>query len=458
MNTAATTESILAFPWEVFEYLSWLRQRPSRREEAQSYLFDEPKVRFAAAESDVLVVDPELKVELGDGRLRLQSPRAARVIELEGPTAADRGHVLELLQLMSGARTLAEVRLLCGARGPLLDTVLEQTFGNFVFAPLALLAAERAVSGLEITRFPASPYEIVRPYWQNMGAVRARVGRLESQLDSDEDFLRELRLLHVIALMGENLQNYYQPQSPISAGRAAPGRLMHTASVVVEGAEVCVFVSGPRVRAALVGGAAYHAALYDSLGDPAALTPRRFVDATGVDWGRIVRAQAAGDPAPEDWFCPPRPIRAAHVTALRQALGSALHAAAGGQRAACLSALADFHQCFVRLHPFHCGNQSLAMNVVNRVLGQLLGAGMPHLMLDHLALRLSKEAYAIAFRRSTEVYIDTSTPLGLRYLRLASTRARTFELTRQLAATGKPTLERAIALDPAAARLLLLVD
>jgi hypothetical protein len=124
-----------------------------------------------------------------------------------------------------------------------------------------------------------------------------------------------------------------------------------------------------------------------------------------------------------------------------------------------LRPLAAFHQQFVRLHPFHCGNQSLAMNLVNRVVSHALGAGMPHLFLDHLALRLSPDAYAQVFRRAAAAYVDPQPNLAVRYLRLASNRTRTFALLRQF--EGVSTLEQASALtraDAPSARLLLLAD
>jgi hypothetical protein len=72
-------QGIMDFPWEVLEYLSWLRQQPSSRDLARSYLFDEPKVRFCVAEHDVIVADPALRVVTQGNELRLVSPRAAAV-------------------------------------------------------------------------------------------------------------------------------------------------------------------------------------------------------------------------------------------------------------------------------------------------------------------------------------------------------------------------------------------
>lgn len=454
---SADPASVVDFPWEVLEYLSWLRQRANAGEEPGSYLFDQPEVRFEARDEDVLVLDAGARIEERQGRLRLVSPRVSAGIELDGFEAHERAACSAWLGWIDGTRCLAEIRL--RASSERFGALLRQAFGKMIFAPLALLDLERAVSGIEITRFPGSPYEIGRNYWQNMAAVRARLDQLEARLDADASFLRELRELHVIALMGVDLQTYYQPQSPISSGRAAPGRLMHTPSVLAESDQTCVFVRGPRVRAAHLGGSAYHAALYRSVNDGEAAAPRRFSDESGLDWGRVVHARAANDPEARDWFCPPRPIRWEHVAKLRVELARASDAARSGDRDTCSAALARFHQAFVRLHPFHCGNQSIAMNIIGGVLARLLGAGMPHLMLDHLALRLSPVAYARVFGRALATYVDAPTPISARYRSLAAKRASSFAFTEKLAAAGsEEEIRSAIAESPEAARLLLLMD
>jgi hypothetical protein len=70
-----------------------------------------------------------------------------------------------------------------------------------------------------------------------------------------------------------------------------------------------------------------------------------------------------------------------------------------------VACLACFHQRFIRLHPFRCANQCLAMNLVNLVLNLSYGAGMPHQVLDHFALRLSEAAYERLFATAVEHYL-----------------------------------------------------
>jgi hypothetical protein len=457
---SADLDRIVDFPWEVLEYLTWLRQRAASRDGMGSYLFDEPKVRFSPKEGDLLVAERDIRVRPAAGGLELSAPRAASPLLLDVSSDADRERVEGLLRRFDGQLPLAAVRTgLDAEQARVLDALLGAAFGKLIFAPVALLTAERAISGIEVTRFPGSPYEVERPYWVNMGAVRAASVGLWATLDDDDRFARALRTLHVILLMGEDLQSYYQPASPISSGRAAPGRFMLTAPELIDTAPGTVFVAGPRVSAALVGGPFYHELCCQTLGEAVAPLPQLFRDADGLDWGALRQARAAADASAAAWFCPPRPLRAAHLSALRGSLAAADAAARSADPKSCLRPLAAFHQLFVRLHPFHCGNQSLAMNLVNGVLSRALGAGMPHLFLDHLAIRLSREAYARVFRRAADAYVDPQPNVAARYLRLASNRTRTFALLRQLEAAA--SLDHASALarsDAACARLLLLSD
>lgn len=439
---ARDVEGVVDFPWEVLEYLAWLRQQPSSRESSRGYLFDEPEVRFAVAEADVLVSDAGARFSVSGGALKLSSPRAPDGVLLAGVSESQRGAALGVLGMLDGTLPLAAVRARLSAEAaPLLEPLLKAAFGKLVFAPLAVLDAERSIPGLEITRFPGSPYEVARPFWKNMAAVRSRSGPIFDALHDDERFLCELRKLHVIALMGDDLTTYYQPASPISSGRAAPGRLMLTRAELLETPGETLFLSGPRVHAALLGGARYHQMLYQTLGEPEAGSARDFRDDAGVHWGRLWQARAATDAAAAPWFCPPRPIVPDHVRALRESLAAALRAAGAADRSGCIRALALFHRYFVRLHPFHCGNQCLVMNLVNGVASRALGAGLPHLMLDHLALRLSPAAYVRVFQRAIDAYATAKPDIIARTLRLVSHRARTFSLVRQL--DMAPSLEAA---------------
>lgn len=453
------TSGIAELPWEVLDYVSWARQQPASAEARGGYLFDEPALRFGVDDSDVLVLAPELRVDVAEP-VRLASARLPNHgVALEGVSAGQAGAISALLGQIDGVRALGELRWRAGESRPLLEALLRSAFGKLVFAPFAIAAAEARVPGADITRFPGSPYEIHRAYWTNMGAVRARVGELAGPLSSDDSFRGWLRELHGLALMGEDLQTYYLPASPIGAARAAPGRWMLSGTTLVDTPLGTWIARGPRVSAAQPGGTGYHEALYATVSEPEAASPRSFTDAAGTSWGRLVSGRADADAGVRDWFCPPRPMSGAHFGALRGALAQALVALGRNDRSACVLSLAAFHQAFIRLHPFHCGNQSLAMNIVNAVLGKLLGSGIPHLVLDHLALRLSPAAYGRVFERAVAGHVRPHASIAARYAWLASSRTRTFELAAHLS-NARSEEERAAVLrsDESTARLLLLVD
>ncbi len=110
---------------------------------------------------------------------------------------------------------------------------------------------------------------------------------------------------------------------------------------------------------------------------------------------------------------------------------------AAGDRSGTLSALARFHQRFVRLHPFKAANQSLCMNVVGYVLGLSHGAGMPHTILDHFALRLSEPAYERVFATAAEVGIVTGSAAE-RWRLLAERKRRAFDFIAKIERGADP--------------------
>src|SRR5690606_33238020 len=272
-----------------------------------------------------------------------------------------------------------------------------------------IAALEAEISGAELVRFPGAPYEIVRAYWHNMAGVR-RAARAWRD-DFERDPLRTLRRLHVLALLGPELVTFYRPASRITEGGVRPGALYTTPARRLESASGTLLLGGPRVGVGLVGGERYQRLLALRAGDPASLEPREIVDADGLSWGRVVHGRAIDDAESGAWFCPPRPMRPEHFDKLFSAYGAARRAAETGDAARAVQELALFHHRFVRLHPFRCANQSLSMNLVNGMLGRSHGAGIPHLILDQLALRLDAEAYARVFALAVEEHLVTGEPL-----------------------------------------------
>jgi hypothetical protein len=428
----------------------WLRARPDT---AGEYLKSETRVRFEARDGDVLVTLPGAAVRPTATGSELVGGALPRPLPLPGVAEQPARRFFALLD--------GEVTLERACRAAPLDaseraSVLGASFGVALFAPHAVTALERQVSGSDIVRFPGAPYELERPYWENMAAVRRAEVRLEAALADPEAALRELSALHVLALMGESRRNFYRPASRVAKHGVSPGALWQTPSRTEETPDGTRFLEGPRVHVPLLGGKGYGALLAELSGDPEATLERRELSEGGLDWGRVLTGMAVGDREPATWFTPPRPITREHVARLFSALASAVTAAAARQRADALASLADFHQCFVRLHPFRACNQALAMNLVNAVLARVTGAGMPHLVLDHLALRWSSTAYRRLFTLAADAWCVPGAPAE-RLARLLALKRDYFALVTQLTSAKDAAAARVAAeTAPEAARLALL--
>lgn len=428
----------------------WLRSRPDTGGE---YLKSETRVRFEARDDDVLVALPGVAVRATATGSELYGGALPRAVPLDGaPEPAAR----RFFALLDGEVTLGQACRAAPLDASARAAVLAATFGVALFAPHSVTALEREISGVDIVRFPGAPYEIERPYWENMAAVRRRSARLEDALGDPDAALGELSALHVVALLGDSGRNFYGPGSRVTNQGVEPGVLWQTPSRTLETVEGTRFVEGPRVHVPLLGGKGYGALLAELSGDPEATLDRRELSEDGLAWGRILTGTAEGDREPATWFTPPRPITPAHVASLFSALSDAVSAARAGERSATLGALADFHQRFVRLHPFRACNQALAMNLVNGVLARVTGAGMPHLVLDHLALRWAPLAYRRLFALAADAWCVSGAPAE-RLTRLLAAKRDYFALVAKLTSAEDAAAARIAAeTAPEAARLALL--
>jgi hypothetical protein len=439
-------------PPELAELERWLAAERGRRDAAErDYLFGEERLRFEPRREDVVVALAGLEVSERAGGALVRSAEAGLEASLDG---VGRAEVERILGALDGTRTLLEARWEAGVSREALARTLRATFGRVLFAPHAVAALEAAVPGVECVRHPCPPYAIDRSYWQNAGDVRAWIGeRLEDALTTARTLLEAVRELHVVLLMGASLESFYKPASPASDSRLWPGALELASPRLVErpGA-VAVFLDGPRVDVSPAGGERYHRLLHASVGDAEALADRACRE-DGVDWGRVVLARGEHDAAPRPWFCPPRPVTHAHFEALHGALASA---AASSASESLVPALARFHRLFVRLHPFSCGNQSLAMAIVNALAARALGAGIPHLLLDSMALRLEAGAYERLFARAVGAWCVPDADPARRLATLLARKRAAFALVRRMGAGASDDEARAlVAADPAGARAAL---
>jgi hypothetical protein len=392
---------------ELCAYQRWLETEQKHRDGPRDYLFAEDRPRFEPRKDDVVAALPGLAVGEHGGVTVLTVDEPVLRLPLPGVPRAAAERVLGAID---AKRCLLEVRLDAGVEPSELASILRAAFGIVLFAPGAVTSLESRLSGVEIVRFPSAPYAVERPYWENMIAVRTRAAA--RPLAGTDDFVRMLRELHVVTLMGESLTSFYKPRSPSADQWVAPGAFFTEPARTLETPRGSFYLDGPRVNVSFVGGEAYHHALYASVDDDEAGAPARYFAEDGLDWGRVTTARSEREPDPKPWFLPPRPLRVEHFEAMRVELLRALETGDVG-------AAGRFHQKFVRLHPFHCANQSIAMNLVNLALSRTHGAGMPHFILDQLALRLRTEAYEEIFRRAVRAFAFAETDATKRWTVLA---------------------------------------
>ncbi len=392
--------------------------------------YSQEVLRFSLRDDDVLVGPGDVSARPASCGVLMESARANASVTVCG---IDAKSALACFAALDGARTASAARAASGVTSAAWRTFLDGVFGKLVFAPLALSDLERRVSHAEIVRFPGSPYEIVREYWENMADLRARADAAGAALDDVTRFTELVSELNVLCHVGASGKSFYRPASPVVAkGAVEPGVFWHTPAVIEETGAVARFVSGPRVGAGLIGGERYQRLLARSVGDEGAVAGAREVVADGEQWGRIFIARADGDEQAAPWFCPPRPFGVPHLEAIRGALAAAFAAAHRGDAEGAVRHAAGVHFRLVRLHPFMSGNQSVAMGLVNGVLRAACGAGMSHLVLDHLALRLSLQAYERVFARAVEAWVVVDESPVRRALELAARRRRVFAFLEEL--------------------------
>ena len=417
------------------------------------YLFDTPRCRFELEPSDELLAPPGTGVVRDHAGVFVQLASGAR-LRVDGID----------FEKLRGAFAALPCRYsrLAIELGDKTATFIEQAFSRVVFAPTAVGSLEVELPALEIVRFPGSPYEVVRSYWRNSLAVRRHLEARD--LPESVAELRELLLaLHELLLLGDaegtGRSSFYLPASSLGRKRPAPGRFYEVPSGLERRGSEAILTSGARVSVPLLGGVHYWQLLAESVSDPEALSDERELSVDGALLGRVVRARAEDESQALPWFLPPRPLLDAHFDGLLAALHRARAAEAARDLPAVLAALGAFHHRFVRVHPLPSGNQSLSMSFVNAALRRSLGVGMPHLLLDQLALRFDLPAYQRLFTRAARAWCAPWPNPRERMLHLAHKTRTLSELVTSIA--GASSLIEARALLPAmpyAAELALLSD
>jgi hypothetical protein len=386
---------------DALRYERWLSEQGATTSPA-SYLFFEPRLRFYPEADDVLVAVPQIELVRGRSSVSLvHAPTGTRVV-LDGleESAAER-----IWNHVDGTSTVFGIQRRAQVGAAPMDRFLALTFGTAVLAPFAIERLSTQLSAAGLVRFPGSPYEIDRAYWTNQIDVRAAIVREFSKDRPVPTFVEWLARLHVLSLMGESRRSFYRPSSPIVAKAGArAGALYDVTTRTQEDAGTTLLLDGPRVSAPYVGGRRYHELLSATVNDPGALEPTRaLAESGGLPWGSVVLGMARLDPEPLPWFLPPRPLRWSHFERLRDAWQACITATTLSR---VVTALGAFHWLFVRLHPFACANQSLAMNLINCVIERHDRFPIPHLILDQLALRFDQRAYERLFARAIQAWSE----------------------------------------------------
>ena len=400
MTDAELMQSILQVPWVLVDYYSWLEKQPVPK--LDDYLFAQPRIRFEISDADRLMLLESVKALEHNGSAAIQLSSDTPPMLVPGLQPRTLFAVVEALRQRP---VLIDLPFCSGASRVECDCLLRVGFGRFIFAPEALAQLENEVAATEIVRFPASPYEIVRNYWLNVGKLTRDV---DSSIDVPMDphlFATWLRRRHVQLLLGQAFDSFYRPSSPIARVRVMPGAFYTRETRTVAAGSHQYIIEGPRIKAIAVGGEVYHRLIRMSLTQAQPGTGKN----DELDWGHLITARARDDEGDSEWFLPPRPMTSVHIDRLRTDWADGLRTSGPGFPAESVASLGRFHWRFVRLHPFACANQSLAFALVNCALRRLLGYGIPQLILDQFALRHDCDDYVRLFGRAVSAWYTSAT-------------------------------------------------
>jgi hypothetical protein len=388
-------QEILDIPWVLMDYQNWLEKAPPPADD--DYLFARSRIRFEPSDDDRLVLLDSTNVVEHDGWVGVQI--SDRLPPIAVPSLKS-DTLKALLNALRQRPLLVELPFVANVPSHDCDELIRLGFGRFIFAPDAFATLEQHAAASEIVRFPASPYEIVRNYWQNVGQLSTEVSAKINTPSDCASFETFLRACHVKLLLGADFNTYYRPSSPIARTRVMPGALYTRQTRLVTTPSGVYIIDGPRINATPVGGATYHRLLRKSLRTEGVQQALQNTGYGNENWGAVIIARSRGDARDAEWFVPPRPMGSRHFELLWKSWSRALAAANEQAFGAAISELGGFHWLFVRLHPFACANQSLAFTLVNCVLKRLLGCGIPQLILDQVALRHGYPEYTRLFGRA----------------------------------------------------------
>lgn len=336
---------------------------------------------FGLKASDVVTVDDRITFEIRDSGTRLYE--AGRYIGTLANTPA--ALLKSFLATLDGRRSFAAI---CSEQ-PFADhayalaSLVEALLGRPFLIPASIAELEEQLPAIEVLRFPTqSPYAMPRQYWENSIAVRDALESFYERLRDLGAFTHGLRGLHRLATIGVDGSNYYGGAGGIAT---VPGELRTTS----------------------IGN------LFD---ERKTWILARWLELLDVRY----------QPASSGWIVSTRNVPLVHIAddghrchhpygrageqlanqldEMRLHLSEARAAVQTG-RERLLRHCALFHQCFALAHPFANINNSIAMNIVNDLLGRAGIGVLPHLYLDLAAYLSQPEDYVRLFERAVEAHV-----------------------------------------------------
>jgi hypothetical protein len=357
---------------EIRAYQEWERRNAPRM---QLRYADVPvATAFGVRPSDVVTLSRAVTFDFTGHEPRLVDA-AGRHLGTLGDTP------LELLKhfvaALDGRQTLGAVcaRERFARQAGLLQACVAALLGGPFLVPKSVAELEARLRSIEVLRFPGlSPYTMPREYWENSIAVREALGDFYAGLDSFEAFSTGLRGLHRLATLGANGTNYYGGAGGIAT---VPGEYR---AIAIANA------FGERRQRQLRG-------WLRLLGSADVLVTSGSIVATN---GVRLASIAAGGLESDRPYGRAGEELVGQLNAARQHLVAA-RAAAAVDRNGLAGHCALFHHAFVHAHPFGNINNSIAMNIVNDLLGRAGVGVIPHLYFDQVALFTQPEDYVRVF-------------------------------------------------------------
>ncbi|NOU23258.1 MAG: hypothetical protein HOO93_16020 [Methyloglobulus sp.] len=372
----------MKLPIHLFRYVEWRMrsEEGAKTREEMSYMFNfvYPSPRFELCDEDVPKLAPRLSIRAIGLYTLVESDFGETVLE------ANPKIISHILDFIDGSSTVFELIKYAQRQNIEADfETVNRLIGTAIIVPDTIKELESAIHWVSITRYPSSPYHIVRNYWKNMRDVRTELEGF-SFTGKTTGFIEQLRKLHAILLLGSNFSSFYQTGS-VPSKAVWPGCFRSEVQPCGAncGSEILPYL---QIVALSLG---------DVIGDSFDLCweDNGLCWATGYDLGSSVQFSAPLGPFEG---------HLEHLCSLLSELQSITLIEADS--ASAVSILAKFHQRFVQLHPFECANNSLAMSIVNYFLNKWFNTCIPHLHLDCVAFFFSPENYSRYFARAVKYY------------------------------------------------------